>query len=61
MVGSDLAMSGGHNRTLATLVQGRWDLVPLIVGFVRATAKSRRAASGERGAQRLLRGLSYLP
>jgi hypothetical protein len=40
-----LGDAAGHNRTLATLVQGRWDLVALIVGFVRATAKSRRAAS----------------
>jgi hypothetical protein len=61
VVGSDLAIGGGHNRTLATLVQGRWDLVALIVAFVRAAAKSRRAASGEREAQRLLRGFSYLP
>src|ERR1700722_1055604 len=46
VVRSDLANSG-HNRTLATLAQGRWDLVALTVGFVPATAKSRRAASGE--------------
>jgi hypothetical protein len=38
---------GGHHRTLAALVPGRSDLVALIVGFVRATAKSRRAASAE--------------
>ena len=43
---SDLANSS-HNRTLARLAQGRWDLVALTVGFVPATAKSRRAASGE--------------
>jgi hypothetical protein len=46
----ELAVSGGYDGTPATLVQARWDLVALIVGFVgfvRATAKSRRAASAE--------------
>ena len=43
-MGSDLVISGGHNPQL---VQGSWDLVVLSVGFVRATAKPRRAASTE--------------
>jgi hypothetical protein len=47
VVGSDLAISGGRNRMLARLVQGSWDVVASIIGFVRGTAKSRRPASAE--------------